>query len=144
MVQERRDDCQDNSMEQTREMRLSRTQKSVFMTSSIDVSMYLRLGTTLTHFVESFLKWFKILHFSLVILSAEGLLGRNGRQDKNETLVVLDDVNRVFIAVASLTDGYPVSARIPLPLAPPSEEEITLLQSLLHPWKALTVKKQFL
>lgn len=52
-------------------------------------------------------------------MSAEGFLYRNGREDKNETLVVFDDVNSIFIAVASLTDGYPVSARILLPLASP-------------------------
>lgn len=64
----------------SREMRLSGTLKSVLVTSSTGVSMYLCFGTTLTHFVESLLKWFKILHFSLVIfMSAEGLLHRNGR-----------------------------------------------------------------
>lgn len=52
----------------SREMRLSGTPKSVLMTSSTGVFMYLCLRTTLTHFVESLLKWFKILHFSLVIL----------------------------------------------------------------------------
>lgn len=52
----------------SREMRLSGTPKSVLMTSSTGVFMYLCFGTTLTHFVESLLKWFKVLHFSLVIL----------------------------------------------------------------------------
>ena len=43
---------------------------------------------------------------------------------------MFDDVNRVFIAGASLTDGYPVSARIPLLVPSPQEEEIIPLQSL--------------
>lgn len=52
-------------------------------------------------------------------MSAEGFLYRNGREDKNESLVVFNDVNSIFIAVASLTDGFPVSARILLPLPSP-------------------------
>jgi hypothetical protein len=54
---------------------------------------------------------------------------------------VFDDVNSIFIAVASLTDGYPVSARILLPLASPKWGGDNSLTKSAHPWRVLTVKK---
>lgn len=51
--------------EWTREIRSSGTWKSVSTTRSTDVFLYLHLGTTLTHFVESLLKGFKITSFQL-------------------------------------------------------------------------------
>lgn len=128
-----------------REMRSSGTKTSIFLTNYLHFAfMYLRLGTTLVTWLSHSTNSYKSFISACWFYVSRRLSNRNGREDKNETLVVFKDVNCIFIAVASLTDGYPVSARILLPLASPKWGADNSLTKSAHLWRILTVKKQLL
>ena len=63
------------------------------------------------------LKWLQVLFPAFRFISTD-FLYRNGEEDRNRTLTAFHDGISVFIGRVSLTDGYPVSARILPPLSP--------------------------